>query len=437
MNDSDPGPVDPRTRRVLMVAFQFPPFAMSSGVQRTLRFVQHLPSHGWLPIVLTAHPRAYSAVSTDLLKGVPPEAVVERAFALDAARHLAIAGRFPGFLARPDRWRNWAVRAVPAGLQLIRRLRPEVIWATYPIATALLIALRLHRETGIPLVADFRDPMVQDGYPADPKTWRAFDRIEKDIGREAAKLVFVTPSALATYRTRYAGPSDDRFVMIENGFDEESFVVAERGLDAAPLHPGRFTLLHSGVVYPSERDPTALFSALGRMRRDGRIDSSRLIIRFRAPVHGELLRRLADETGTSDLIEILPSMPYRDALQEMLCADGLLVMQGSNCNEQIPAKLYEYLRARRPILGLADPIGDTASTMRRSGVVDIARLEDTHQVEAAMMKYLARVRPGSPPAPLRADLAAMSRGSRSRELAALLESVRRSHNDDPPPARGK
>lgn len=419
------GSVDQHTRRVLMVAFQFPPFAMSSGVQRTLRFVRHLPGHGWSPIVLSAHPRAYDAVSTDLLKEISPDVVVERAFALDAARHMSIAGRFPGFLARPDRWRSWATCAVPAGLRLIKRHRPDVIWTTYPIATALLIALRLHRETGIPLVADFRDPMVQDGYPADPKTWRVFDRIEKDIGREAAKLVFVTPSALAVYRTRYAGPADDRFVMIENGFDEESFVAAEQGLDAAPLNPGCFTLLHSGVVYPSERDPTALFAALGRMRRDGRIDARRVRLRFRAPVHADLLRRLAIQTETSDLIEILPSMPYAQALAEMLRADGLMVMQGANCNEQIPAKLYEYLRARRPILGLADPVGDTASTLRRSGVTHIARLEDSEQVEAVITQFLAQAPSGASPAPLRAELAAMSRRARTRELAALFESVRR------------
>jgi len=267
--------------------------------------------------------------------------------------------------------------------------------------------------------------MVQDGYPADPETWRAFDRIEKDIGREAARLVFVTPSAMATYRTRYAAPTDDRFMMIENGFDEESFVAAEQGLDAAPLNPGRFTLLHSGVVYPSERDPAAFFAALGRMRRDGRIDAGRLCIRFRAPVHDDLLRGLADQTGTGDLIEILPSIPYRDALREMLRADGLMVMQGSNCNEQIPAKLYEYLRARRPILGLADPAGDTASTLRKGAVAHIARLEDSEQVEAVLTRYLAQAPAGAPPAPLHADLASMSRQARTRELAALFESTRR------------
>src|SRR5258706_7449860 len=106
----------------------------------------------------------------------------------------------------------------------------------------------------------------------------------------------------------------------------------------------------------------------------------------------------------------------------MLRADGLMVMQASNCNEQIPAKLYEYLRARRPILGLADPIGDTARTLRASGVVHVARLEDSQRVEAAMTAYLAAMRSTAPPAPT-GDLSAMSRRARARELATLLENV--------------
>ena len=47
-------------RRVLMVSFQFPPMAGSSGVQRALRFAQQLPALGWSPSVLTAHPRAHA-----------------------------------------------------------------------------------------------------------------------------------------------------------------------------------------------------------------------------------------------------------------------------------------------------------------------------------------------------------------------------------------
>jgi hypothetical protein len=263
--------------------------------------------------------------------------------------------------------------AVPAGEKLIEQYHPEVIWSTYPIATAHLIALRLHRRTGIPLVADFRDPMAQEGYPADPRTHRMFLDIERDLVRDASRLVFVTPSARELYRERYPATPDERFALIENGYDEESFAAAERGLDRTPLNPGCFTLLHSGIVYPSERDPTALFAALGRMRGDGRIRADRFRIRFRAPVHDDLLRRLAEASGSADVVEILPAMPYGEALNEMLRADGLLLMQGANCNEQIPAKLYEYFRARRPILGLADPAATAAGRCSARGWLTLPR----------------------------------------------------------------
>ena len=87
-----------------MIAYHFPPLAGSSGIQRTLRFAQHLPALGWQPLVLSADPRAYEKTSLDLLPDVPPDTVVRRAFALDTARHLTIGGRYIGWMARADRW---------------------------------------------------------------------------------------------------------------------------------------------------------------------------------------------------------------------------------------------------------------------------------------------------------------------------------------------
>ena len=112
-------------KRVLMVAYHFPPLAGSSGIQRTLRFVQQLPQFGWQPLVLTADPRAYERTSDDLLADIPPETIVRRAFALDAARHFAWRGRYLALLARPDRWASWRFAAVRQGMQLIRRHRPQ------------------------------------------------------------------------------------------------------------------------------------------------------------------------------------------------------------------------------------------------------------------------------------------------------------------------
>src|SRR5260221_627340 len=118
-----------------MTAFHFRPLAGSSGIQRTLSFARHLPRFDWQPLILTAHSRAFANVSDDQLGDVPSGVIVERAFALDSSRHLALFGRYPAFAARPDRWITWWFGAVLRGLAMIRRHRPVAIWSTYPIAT--------------------------------------------------------------------------------------------------------------------------------------------------------------------------------------------------------------------------------------------------------------------------------------------------------------
>src|SRR6476620_6554267 len=101
--------VDKRT--VLLIAFHFPPILGSSGVQRTLRFAQHLPRFGWTPVVLTVNAFAYESAATSIGNEVPAELPTYRTLGLDAARHLSIFGRYPKWLATPDRWATWRVTA--------------------------------------------------------------------------------------------------------------------------------------------------------------------------------------------------------------------------------------------------------------------------------------------------------------------------------------
>lgn len=403
--------------RVLMVAYHFPPASGTSGVQRALRFASYLPDFGWEPIVLTATPGVYEHRNQDLLSEIPEEITVIRAPALDAKRHLSIGGRYPGFLARPDRWRSWWLSAVPAGLSAIHRFKPSVIWSTYPIATAHRIGCTLAKLSGLPLVADFRDPMAQDGYPADPATWRSYKRIESRTIACAARSVFTTPGARKLYGRRYPEHAS-RLEVIENGYDEGAF----EGAASAPmaLNPGRVTLLHSGVVYASERDPTALFVALGRLKDQQPSIFDRIVIRFRASVAEELLTSLARQYGVSSAIELLPALTYREALAEMQAADGLLILQAANCNEQIPAKIYEYLRARRPLLVLSDAAGDTAGVARKAGVKSIAPLDDEDAIASLLNEFVSSdVRP----LPMEEAVRGASRYVRTEVLAKLLDST--------------
>ncbi len=412
-------------KRLLMIAFHFPPLAGSSGIQRTLCFARNLPRFGWEPLVLTAHPRAYGRVSDDLLGDVAPGTVVERAFALDSARHLAVRGRYPAFLARPDRWITWWLGAVPRGLAMIRKYRPDAIWSTYPIATAHEIGHTLHRISGLPWVADFRDPMAQDGYPADPKTWKRFRHIEEQVLREASFSVFVSPGAARTYRERYPDLPDASFNVIQNGYEEEVFTPLDEAFpEAGPLLPGRLTLVHSGIIYPKERDPTQFFQALRMMLDDGRLQPRDLRVRLRASANETLLGKMIDTFRVAEVVELAPAIPYRLALQEMMRADALLVLQAGDCNDQIPAKVYEYLRCRRPVITLTDPAGDTAGLLRDAGMHHIARLDSAEDIARQLRNFLDLVGRGQAPLPREAFVTAASRLERTRELAGMLGRLR-------------
>ena len=404
-----------------MIAYHFPPLAGSSGIQRTLRFVQHLPALGWQPLVLSIDPRAYERTSDDLLADVPAGTVVRRACGLDTARHLTIAGRYFGWMARPDRWVSWQFDAIRQGRKLIKEYEPDIIWSTYPIATAHVIAEALHRHSGIPWVADFRDPMAQVDYPSDLITRRSYLRIEAEAAAQAAYCVFTTPGAARDYSQRYPAAAS-RMVVLENGYDEESFVVAGAGVTQRPKSSGApFILLHSGIVYPSERDPTQLFVALRCLSDAGTIKPADLHIRFRASVHDDLLQALATGHGVQDFVELCPAIPYRDALAEMMSVDALLVMQASNCNAQIPAKMYEYLRAGLPIVGLTDPTGDTAGVMRDAGLDAIANIDSSDDIAQLLSVLVSQLRGGDAVLPQKQAVERASRRGRSAALVALFQ----------------
>jgi glycosyltransferase involved in cell wall biosynthesis len=316
---------------------------------------------------------------------------------------------------------SWKFDAVRQGMSLIRSHRPDVLWSTFPIATAHAIGAALQRRSGLPWVADFRDPMAQEGYPADPAVWRAYDAIERCTVDRAVACTFTSPSAARTYAARYPDAAG-RLSVIENGYDEDSFA----GLDSdngAALNPGALTLLHSGIVYPSERDPTQLFAALRRILDDDPTIATCMRLRFRGAVHDEHVRRLADQAGVGALVETLPPISYREALREMLRADALVVLQASNCNEQIPAKLYEYLRCGRPVLGFTDPSGDTAAALRSAGLDAIAPLDDTASIAAALRHYIDDAQAGRRACPEASAIAAASRAGRTSALASLLGQI--------------
>ncbi|WEN15371.1 hypothetical protein PY254_01435 [Rhodanobacter sp. AS-Z3] len=408
--------------KVLMIAFHFPPVAMGSGHLRTLGFVRYLPPLGWEPIVLSANAMAFPRTDVENNKLIPEGCQVHRAFALDASRHMAIAGKYPGVLAQPDRWSSWWPAAVAQGLHLIRKHQISAIWSTYPIMTSHCIAHTLSSMTKLPWIADFRDPVASSVSAANRFAVASQHRWEGRVLRRAARTVFTTPGALNNYAARYPEPyREGRLSVIENGYDEAAFT----GLPPAPSIPsGRpLVLLHSGLLYPDGRNPFPFFAAIANLKAAGTASTDNLRIVLRASgseaVYEQEIRRL----GLEDIVVLAPPISSSEALIEQAKADALLLFQGPKFDRQIPAKLYEYLRIARPIFALVGEQGDTAAVLRESGGATLVSPDDVADISRNLAAFLHDIREGAAPKASQDFVAQRSRQAGASLLANLLDQI--------------
>lgn len=344
-------------KKVLYIAYHFPPILGSSGVHRTLAFTRHLANKNWHTTVLTASLKGYDNWTEEQTQFIPDNVNVIRAFCRNAAKHFSFKGKYLSLMALPDNWQSWIVGGFLSGLKSIISNKPDVIVSTYPIASAHLIAYLLHKVSGIPWVADFRDPMAQADYPTDKRKKKVFEWIEKKAVKHCKYIILTAPGAVVFYRNKFPKIADDFWQLIPNGFDQEIFdnLVIEQVL---PKN-NKITLLHSGVIYPSERDPRHLFNAIKELKQTGKIDPEKFQIILRATGHDSLFQSMLTDLNINDVVKLVAPISYKEALIEILSVDALLLLQADNCDYQIPAKAYEYIKAQKPVLALTTEQGDT------------------------------------------------------------------------------
>jgi len=362
-------------RHALFVAYHYPPESSSSGVLRTLKYTRYLGRFGWRVTVLTLNREAYQVTDPKLEEQVPPDVRVVRTPFIDVKRHLAIRGSYPSFLAIPDRWSGWWPWAVAAGRRVLRRDPVDVVYSTSPHATAHLIALSLAGRAKLHWVADFRDPWYEE--PPEPGTTRighvAARMLERLVAGRADLIVASTTRLRNTLAARYPRQSPEKFLAIPNGYDEADFSSV---LGSSASSPDELLIVHAGSLSERFRDPRPVFEAVHRAAQTGLVDPSRIRFRFLGGgPFGESaeVKEAVKDAGLIARVEFLPRVSYQASLTELGRASILLLLQASKDTvDLVPAKLFEYLRAGRPVLALA-PLGATAEVLndtRGGWVVD-------------------------------------------------------------------
>ena len=407
-------------RHALFIAYHYPPEGSSSGVLRTLKYTRYLGRFGWRVTVLTVDRDAFAVIDPGLEHQIPPSVRVVRTRFLDVKMHAAIRGKYPSFLAIPDRWLGWWLWAVPAGERVLNNDPVDIIYSTSPFATAHLIASSLARRSRARWVADFRDPWYED--PPEPGTTRlaqfAARRLEGLVVRRADRIVASTTRLRDVLMARYPTKLREDFVAIPNGYDEEDF----SGVGVASANSTKeLLILHAGSLSEIFRDPRPLFEAVRRGAESGLLDPSRIRFRFLGGgPFGESpqMKEAVERSGLASQVEFLPRVPYEASLAELGRAGLLLLLQASTDTvDLVPAKLFEYLRARRPVLALV-PAGATAEVLQDTGggwVVDPADIDSLRDAIATAYQAWKRGTLSS----MTAEPTKLERFSRERLTATL------------------
>ncbi len=385
--------------KVLVIAYYFPPMGLS-GVQRTLKFVKYLSKYNWEPTVLTVTPTAYYALDYSMLRELNDNNIkTVRTNSLDPTR-LFEAGKpvkmphekLRAFLSAisqtifiPDNKIGWKHEALKAAKKLMRQENFDVILSTAPPYTCHLIGAALSREFGVPLVVDYRDAWIDNPkhFYLTPLHKAAHRFMEKRVLRASGRVITINRriKELMIRRYRFLGYND--IAIIPQGFDPEDFRVE----DSLKLpYSDKMRLTYAGTFYRNIT-PKYFLRALSEFLKEQPKYRSKVEAVFIGVVRKETLTMI-ESLGLQDVVKVFGYLDHKSTVRYLIASDVLWLTVGNGKGEDMisTGKLYEYIGAMKPILGLV-PDGVAKSAVLETGAGKVVAPDDVHGIKRAIAEY--------------------------------------------------
>jgi glycosyltransferase involved in cell wall biosynthesis len=443
-------------RKILLITYDFPPAL--SGVRRVVKFVKYLPESGWQPIVLTVktarsflHDQEPLGEITGM--GVPvyrcgsldphrlseklaiwrrgerkqggaeaKEEVSGSTLPHEARAPSAFGQRVMRFLRRwifvPDDRVLWVPFAIKAARRIIHEHHPEVVYTTsFPNSTHL-VGLRLRKRHPVKWVADFRDGWVQNPVFFDPPTalHRAFSTaLERRVVRRADLIITVSDPITEHCRQLVPG-LEEKCVTIPNGFDEDDF------RDLKRMAHKKFTISYTGTLF-GRRTPEPLLRAIAQLLQEEPEIRPRFQVLLFTRLDANMVQFIK-RRQLGDVVHVCGFVPYKEALQRQVNADVLLIMipDSANTHIMVTQKLFEYLRARRPILALV-PDGVCRKVIDEARAGTCVYPSDIPGIKQAMLNFFTRWQRNELAVPPWDRLMSYSRQALTSRFAAHLNTL--------------
>ena len=363
-----------------MISYYYPPLN-DVGILRTVGFAKHLPSLGWNPIILTIKNPDLHFCRVDFKQAYEAKGVYRSRSIINCSRFM---GKLNGLLARilrlvgahlehelipdlflvPDFAFGWIPLTVIKGLQLIRRHRIDVIYATCKPNSSAIIGALLTKFSGKPLVIDLRDPwrrgtvqkMVgnwQTAYPNAGNHWKdSVDKIlETKILKLASKVILTTMETSQVYLRLYPFLKN-RIEVIYNGYSDDFFE------DKPKKRFEVFTIAYIGSFYYYLDRSEWFFKALENINNDSQLKAK---IRFLYIGGSSIVSRMIEKYNLRQIAHCTRYLPRKQAIALMQRANLIFL---KNVKPYLSTKLFEGLASGSPFLAMVDD-GEAADLIRK------------------------------------------------------------------------
>lgn len=313
---------------VLIVSYNFPPLnRMGSG--RMYSWAHELSAVGASVTVLTPE-KTNKHGSLDY-------AMPRSAFSL-------VEVKAPDWALRGARMRRaaWLVGS-SRWLQELEVNPRIVISSLGPPESHYIAALAKRRFSDAFWIADYRDLWSGNAYDSRPFVELARSLLEPRVVAGADVITTVSAGFAERLCQRHPG---HRVEVIENGYEGE--LAEPHRMTSSPVR-----IVYTGTIYPSKRDPTPLFVAVRKLLDSGHLSLADVSVEFYGAEPGDV-GSLAQKCGVQEAITVAGHVSRADAIRLQEQADILLLLDWPNpdASGTVPAKVYEYMRALRPIIGV-------------------------------------------------------------------------------------
>lgn len=425
-------------KRVLIITYYWPPSG-GSGVQRWVKFSKYLPENGWQPVIYTPENPDLGTKDRTLEDDVPECAEIIRRPIIEPygiwrkisgggakdevnpinaqektlKQKIMMAVR--GNLFIPDARCLWIRPSVRFLKKYLREHPVDVIVSTGPPHSMHLIAREVALATGIPWVADFRDPWTKMFYfkHLQLSSWalKRHRKLERQVLDGADLVVSVSPLVQDEFKEM----TSTRVELVTNGYDESDF-------DQVVEPDGFFNLVHTGL-FASDGNPETLWNVLAEMCHTNPEFKKMLRIRLVGKTDAEVIASIRDAGLDAHLFD-LGYQPHQTAVREQKGATILMLplRKEPEYGAVLPGKLFEYLASGRPILGIGQSDGAMARILCQTKTGKTFEWDDAEGIRGFLDAGWKAFLDGGPENEA-ADIEKYSRRSLAARMASLLESV--------------